>query len=234
MTIPIYLASRSPRRVALLAQMGLQCEVMPMDIDESVQLNELPTTYVQRLAKEKAEALIQPQLSKDLMVLPSDIKNLTDLPCEIKNLTVFDGHISDRPCIIIAADTTVATATDFLGKPDNDAHAKSMLKQLSDSMHWVHTAVAVSFCHAQSFETPRSFQTKVALSSTAVRMMALSDAQIDQYIATGEHRDKAGSYGIQGAAGAWITHIEGSYTGVMGLPVYETAALLRSFGVYQL
>ena len=212
MIIPIYLASRSPRRVALLAQMGLQCEVMPMDIDESVQLNELPAAYVQRLAKEKAEALIHQQLSG---LAP-------------KNLTVFDRHILETPYIIIAADTTVATATDILGKPDNDAHAKAMLKQLSDSTHWVHTAVAVSFCNSESVET------KVALSSTAVRMMPLSDAQIDQYIATGEHRDKAGSYGIQGAAGVWITHIEGSYTGVMGLPVYETAALLRSFGVYVL
>ena len=231
MKIPIYLASRSPRRVALLAQMGLQCEVMPMDIDESVQLNELPAAYVQRLAKEKAEALIQ-HLSANST--PQLLENLTVLPSEIKNLTVFDRHILDAPYIIIAADTTVATATDILGKPDDDAHAKAMLKQLSDSTHWVHTAVAVSFCYAGSFETPRLFETKVALSSTAVRMMPLNDKQIDQYIATGEHRDKAGSYGIQGAAGVWITHIEGSYTGVMGLPVYETAALLRSFGVYAL
>lgn len=215
MIIPIYLASRSPRRVALLAQMGLQCEVMPMDIDESVQLNELPATYVQRLAKEKAEALIQHLLANSTPQLP-------------ENLTAFNRHILDAPYIIIAADTTVATATDILGKPDDDAHAKSMLKQLSDSMHWVHTAVAVSFCN------PELVETKVALSSTAVRMMPLSDAQIDQYLATGEHRDKAGSYGIQGAAGVWIAHIEGSYTGVMGLPVYETAALLRSFGVYGL
>jgi septum formation protein len=64
-----------------------------------------------------------------------------------------------------------------------------------------------------------------------VEMMALSMAQIDAYIATGEHRDKAGSYGIQGAAGAWIKRIEGSYTGVMGLPLYETADLLRKHGV---
>jgi septum formation protein len=96
-----------------------------------------------------------------------------------------------------------------------------MLRALSGSVHQVHTAVALAF--ADTIE--------VVLSTTSVEMMVLTDAQIDAYIATGEHRDKAGSYGIQGFAGAWIKHIEGSYTGVMGLPIYETAALLRKHGI---
>ena len=72
---------------------------------------------------------------------------------------------------------------------------------------------------------------EVAISTTLVEMITLTAAQIDAYIASGEHKDKAGSYGIQGLAGAWIKRIEGSYSGVMGLPVYETAALLRKHGI---
>jgi septum formation protein len=85
----------------------------------------------------------------------------------------------------------------------------------------VHTAVALAF----------NSKIEVILSTTMVEMMELSDAQIDAYIATGEHRDKAGSYGIQGQASAWIKRIEGSYSGVMGLPLYETASLLRAQGI---
>jgi septum formation protein len=85
----------------------------------------------------------------------------------------------------------------------------------------VHTAVALAF----------NSKIEVILSTTMVEMMELSDAQIEAYIATGEHRDKAGSYGIQGQAGAWIRRIEGSYSGVMGLPLYETASLLRAQGI---
>lgn len=122
---------------------------------------------------------------------------------------------------VLAADTTVALAGAVLGKPMDDDDARNMLRALSGSVHQVHTAVALAF--AGTIE--------VVLSTTSVEMMALSDAQIDAYIATGEPLDKAGSYGIQGLAGAWIKHIEGSYTGVMGLPVYETAALLRKHGI---
>ncbi|NOS98602.1 MAG: Maf family protein, partial [Methylotenera sp.] len=107
-----------------------------------------------------------------------------------------------------------------LGKPENNDDARRMLAALSGNSHQVHTAVALAFNN----------EIEVVLSTTVVQMMAFTPAQIDAYIASGEHADKAGSYGIQGAAGAWISHIEGSYTGVMGLPVYETAALLRKHG----
>lgn len=125
---------------------------------------------------------------------------------------------------ILAADTTVALGQQILGKPENDQDAKAMLKKLSGSQHQVHTAVALIF----------QGQMEVLVSTTTVEMMELSDAQIDRYIASGEHADKAGSYGIQGSAGAWIKRIEGSYTGVMGLPVFETALLLRKHGLVTL
>jgi septum formation protein len=99
-----------------------------------------------------------------------------------------------------------------------------MLNQLSGTSHQVHTAVALAYQGAL----------EVVLSSTMVEMMPLSDAQIKAYIALGEHRDKAGSYGIQGTAAMWIKRIDGSYTGVMGLPVFETAQLLRKTGILNL
>lgn len=188
---PIYLASRSPRRVELLKQIGLACITLPADIDEAQYINEAPVSYVTRLAQQKAEAC--------LMGL----------------------SVEQRKRPVLAADTTVVSAGVVLGKPEDDDDARRMLSALSGSLHEVHTAVALAFNH----------QIEVVLSSTTVEMMALTEAQIDAYIATGEHRDKAGSYGIQGEAGAWIKRIEGSYSGVMGLPVYETAALLRAHGI---
>ena len=92
-----------------------------------------------------------------------------------------------------------------------------MLKKLSGSTHQVHTAIALAF----------DGKCETALNTTQVTMMALTDAMISAYIATNEPLDKAGSYAIQGLAGNWINHIEGSYTGVMGLPVFETAMLLN-------
>ena len=190
----LYLASRSPRRVELLKQLGLTCEIVPADIDESQLSHELPEAYVKRLAQEKAVACL---------------KNLSG---------------AQRRHAVLAADTTVAIAGKVLGKPEDDQDARQMLQALSGRTHQVHTAVALAFADAID----------VVLSTTLVEMMELSSAQIEHYLASNEHRDKAGSYGIQGLAGAWITRIEGSYTGVMGLPVYETANLLIKHGLIAL
>ncbi len=183
----IYLASRSPRRVELLKQIGILCLTLPADIDETQSLNESPIDYVMRLARQKAEACLQALTPTQLL----------------------------RP--ILAADTTVVLDEQVLGKPEDDNDARRILASLSGRVHHVHTAVALAFNN----------QIEVVLSTTVVEMMVLSVAQIEAYIAGSDHRDKAGSYGIQSAAGAWIKRIEGSYTGVMGLPLYETANLLR-------
>lgn len=117
---------------------------------------------------------------------------------------------------ILAADTTVALDGHIFGKPAGDDEAAEMLKAFSGRTHEVHTAIAVV--------TPKRMLT--AVNTTHVTFCSLSDAMIAAYLATGEHRDKAGSYAIQGHAGAWAKHMSGSYTGVMGLPLYETAQLL--------
>lgn len=183
MSQKIILASRSPRRLELLAQIGITPTVMPADIDETVHPSESPETYVMRLAEEKARA-------------------------------VFD--VSNQTAIVLAADTTVAIGDTILGKPADADEARQMLQQLSGEVHKVHTSVAVlSQAHQACM-----------LNTTAVTMMPLDAKVIADYIATGEPFDKAGGYGIQGAAGAWVKKIDGSYTGVMGLPLYETQQLL--------
>lgn len=188
----IYLASRSPRRGELLGQLGVRFEVLPSDVDESVQPNEAPEQYVLRLAKEKAAVCVQRLAQQGLPPLP-----------------------------VLAADTTVCIDGMILGKPEDDADAASMLRRMADRWHMVHTAVAIADAN----------RVEVALSSTQVEMAPLNEVEIAAYVASGEPRDKAGSYGIQGRAGTFIRRIEGSYSGVMGLPVYETAQLLKQFGV---
>ncbi|MDR2875843.1 MAG: Maf-like protein [Methylobacillus sp.] len=188
----LYLASRSPRRRELLGQLGIACEVLPSDVDESVLPDETPEHYVLRLAREKALVCAR-RVARE---------GLADLP-------------------VLAADTTVCVDGIILGKPEDDADAAAMLRRLSGRCHAVHTAVAVA----------RGGRVEIALSSTEVEFADLSAAEIAAYVASGEPRDKAGAYGIQGLAGVFARRIEGSYSGVMGLPIYETAQLLKKFGV---
>jgi septum formation protein len=128
-----------------------------------------------------------------------------------------DG-LPDLP--VLAADTTVCIDGMILGKPEDDVDAAAMLRRMSNRWHAVHTAVAVA----------QGDRVEVALSSTQVELASLSEDEIAAYIASGEPRDKAGGYGIQGLAGTFVRRIEGSYSGVMGLPIYETAQLLKQFG----
>jgi septum formation protein len=122
---------------------------------------------------------------------------------------------------VLCADTTVALGRDILGKPASAADARRMLQRLSGQRHQVLTAVMVA----------HRGQVWQALSRSQVTFAALSDAEIRRYVATGEPLGKAGAYGIQGLAGLWIRRISGSYTGIMGLPAYETAEVLRAAGL---
>lgn len=192
MSKPIYLASRSPRRAELLQQMDIGFDVLPSDIDESILPNELPETYVMRLAGSKAAV---------------GLANMQQ------------ANLQQRP--ILAADTTVCVNGVILGKPENDDDARSMLGALSGRWHEVHTGLTL--VSATGIEA--------VLSTTRVELASLSDEMIAAYIASGEPRGKAGAYAIQGLAGTFIKRIEGSYSGVMGLPVFETAQLLRNAGI---
>lgn len=121
---------------------------------------------------------------------------------------------------VLAADTTVTLGGEILGKPDNAEHAGAMLRRLSGREHQVLSAVAVVLeDHAE-----------VALSVSTVRFAVLAEERIRRYLHTREYTDKAGGYAIQGYAGAFIEHLSGSYSGVMGLPLFETVQLLQQFG----
>lgn len=126
-----------------------------------------------------------------------------------------------RDVVVLAADTTIDLSGEILAKPDDDGHARRMLHALSGRNHQVLTAVVgvgPSTEHA-------------VLVSTDINFRSISDAEIDWYLSLGEHRDKAGAYGMQGAAGAFVEHISGSPSNVIGLPLVETIDVLRACGV---
>lgn len=121
---------------------------------------------------------------------------------------------------VMAADTTVTVDGRILGKPENDEQAAEMLSALSGREHRVLSAVAVAL----------NEHVETVLSVSTVRFTTLSEERIRRYLLTHEYRDKAGGYAIQGYAAAFIEHISGSYSGVMGLPLFETVQLLQRFG----
>jgi septum formation protein len=182
----LVLGSGSPRRLELLAQVGITPdEVRPPDIDEDARKGELPRDYVNRIASEKAAAVV---ISADEVVL--------------------------------CADTSVALGRRILGKPANEGEARTFLNALSGRRHKVITAVAVK--HGD-----RVWQKDV---QTSVAMRRLTKSEIDWYIATGDWQGKAGGYGIQGPASAFIPWLNGSFHAVMGLPLPEALGLLRAAG----
>ena len=191
----IYLASRSPRRRELLAQIGVRFHLLlfrsrpgePPDVDETPLAAEPPDTYVERLARAKAEAGWRRMLQRNLPQAP-----------------------------VLAADTTVALEGRIYGTPANRQEAVQMLQHLSGHTHEVLTAVALK--HEDWLQS--------ALSRSEVRFKPLTAREIEHYVASGEADDKAGAYAIQGRAARFIVELRGSYSGVMGLPLYETAQLL--------
>ncbi|MDR1934608.1 MAG: Maf family nucleotide pyrophosphatase, partial [Candidatus Accumulibacter sp.] len=130
------------------------------------------------------------------------------------------GECRLAPRLVLAADTTVELDGEILGKPVDAAGARETLRRLSGRAHRVLSAVAVAFEDA----------VEAAVSVSEVRFGTIDEADIRRYVASGDPMDKAGAYGIQGRAGMFVEHLSGSYSGVMGLPLHETARLLRRFG----
>ena len=198
----IYLASQSPRRSQLLEQIGVPHRLLVPNAPGDV--------------AEDTEALE--------LVLPGEppaayVERVTALKLDAALQRLARRGLPTAP--ILCSDTTVALNDRIFGKPLDADDARHMLAQLSGQEHRVLTALAVQ-AGAQRF---------AALSVSHVRFAELDSAQIDAYVATGEPLGKAGAYGIQGPAAAFIAHISGSYSGIMGLPLYETAQLLRQAGL---
>ena len=187
MSFQIILASASPRRQDLLAQIGVDCLVYPVDIDETPHANEAPIAYVERLAAEKS-ATCQNRINS--------------------------------PLPILAADTTVVLGNTIMGKPKDSSDAIAMLQQLSGQTHQVYTAISL-----------RGHQHGQAVSITDVTFRDLSIEEIVAYCQTDEPMDKAGSYALQGKASIFVKSLQGSFSGVIGLPLFETAQLLSEQGI---
>ena len=191
----LYLASRSPRRRELLAQIGVRFHLLLFrarqgelaEVDETPLAGEAADVYVERLARAKAEAGWQRMLQRNLPRGP-----------------------------VLSADTTVALEGRIFGKPAGHDDAARMLQALSGKTHEVLTAVALK----------RDDWLESSVSRSEVRFKPLSPAEIAGYVESGECDDKAGAYAIQGRAARFVVELRGSYSGVMGLPLYETGALL--------
>jgi nucleoside triphosphate pyrophosphatase len=184
----IYLASASPRRSALLDQIGVAHRVQPVDVDETARSGEAPAEYVRRLAVLKAETLWQK------LAAPQR-----------------------QP--VLGADTAVVLDDQILGKPLDEDDCVRMLTLLSGRTHQVFTAVALRASTCQS---------RVNVSDVTFRQLA--DEEIRRYWRSGEPADKAGAYAVQGRAALFIERIAGSYSGIMGLPLFETGELLTAIG----
>ena len=213
----LILASASPRRRQLLAGIGLAVLVLPADIDETVLAGETAQQYVSRLALTKARAVLARVSGGVGGGVGGGVSGR-------ESGEVGDGLGVGLP--VLAADTVVAIDGELLGKPVDRADALAMLGRLSGRTHTVLTAVAVTCRAAQA--APVEI---VEVSVTHVTFRAIAAAEAEMYWATGEPRDKAGAYGIQGIGGIFAERIEGSYTGVMGLPIATAEALLRRVGV---
>ena len=193
----LVLASASPRRAGLLRRAGFTFDVVPAEVDERVRDGESPRDYVRRLAAEKSAAV--------LAAITSSVRLKPDATSD-----------ASADLIVLGADTAVVVDGEVLGKPRDDHEAAAMLRRLSGRRHEVMTGVSL-----RSALTERGL-----VETTGVYMVDLRDEDIDWYVASGEGRDKAGGYGIQGLASRFIPRIDGSYANVVGLPVANVALLL--------
>ncbi|MGA2024910.1 MAG: Maf family protein [Steroidobacteraceae bacterium] len=191
---PLVLASASPRRSALLSQLGLRHRVVPAHIDEQRLEGESIEQCVRRLAMQKA-LQVSAMLAAAEPMAP--------------------------PAAVLGADTTVVIEEQMLGKPRDREHALAMLERLSGHEHEVLSAVALVCAGTVN----------LALSRSWVRLRALAREECEAYWDSGEPRDKAGGYAIQGRGAVFVEALRGSYSGVMGLPLFETGQLLAAAGL---
>lgn len=192
--LKLVLASGSPRRLALLEQIGVEPDrIFPVEIDETPKRNELPRNLARRLSREKADAATA--------------------------LLKTDPELSGA--LVLAADTVVSVGRRILPKAELIEEAAGCLRLLSGRAHRVHTGLALVSAKGQ---------VRRRLVETRVRFKRLSREDVESYLASGEWRGKAGGYAVQGFAGAFVVKLNGSYSNVVGLPLYETMSLLTGEG----
>lgn len=203
MSAHVYLASQSPRRRDLLTLWGVSATLLLPDLDED------------------AEAL---EVARPNETPLRYVKRVTSAKLRAARARLARHDLAQMP--ILCADTTVAIDGEILGKPQSSDDARRLLARLSGQTHHVLTAVAVGH-----WDSRNRWLSALRVSRSQVRFSAISMVQIDRYVATGEPFGKAGAYGIQGVAALFIDQMRGSYSGIMGLPAFETGQLLEAAGV---
>ncbi|MEO6965642.1 MAG: Maf family protein [Acidobacteriaceae bacterium] len=196
----LVLASASPRRRDLLTQAGLSFQVESISVEEVCRPGEDAVHLVQRLARNKAEAVFHARTHASPTAVDS----------------------TPEPLLILGADTVVVCDQEILGKPADAADAMRMLRLLAGRTHQVITGVCLISLFGSQVET------KIATASTNVTMLKMSDEEIRAYVATGEPMDKAGAYAIQGRVSRWIPRISGCYFNVVGLPLSLVNSMIEA------
>ncbi len=201
LTERIWLASKSPRRQELLTQLGVPFDVLQPPVQDTAN-------------SDMVDESIHPGESAH-----NYVSRLSQEKADYAWRHLLSSGLPLRP--VLSADTTVVIDGTILGKPADKAEAKKMMSALSGQTHQVLTGIAIRW-HNQSYST---------VQISHVTFCQLDDSRIEAYTSTDEPYDKAGGYGIQGLAGKFISRIDGSYSSIMGLPLYETAELLRKIGI---
>ncbi|WP_455220449.1 Maf family protein [Kaarinaea lacus] len=195
--LQIYLASQSPRRRALIEQLGIHYQTLDVDVDESPQPGEIPADFVTRLALEKARAGWQ--------------------------------LVAKQSVPVVGADTCILLDQHIVGKPENREEGIQLLKRYSGRAHQVVTGIAI--VGPKLGQQGTDIVQHVRINTSTVTFRVVTNEECEQYWETGEPIGKAGGYAIQGKAAIFIEKLEGSYTGVMGLPLCEFAELISLFGI---
>jgi septum formation protein len=204
----LYLASRSPRRRELLKQIGVRFEPLLIRLASPRVVDVDEVQHDNEPADRYVERIAHEKAEHGVQVLA--LRSMLPKP-------------------VLAADTVVILDGEVLGKPVDKAQATDFLRRLSGRTHEVRTAVALGLTGGGTFGSNARVLRAVSVSSVTFR--SLEASEIERYLATGDPFDKAGGYGIQSLAAVFVERLEGSYTGVMGLPLFETAQLLKQAGV---
>lgn len=201
----IYLASQSPRRRELLEQIGVRYEMLLPDETEDA---------------ESLEALLPQETAQDY------VQRVTLLKLHAAIARLQQRGLPIAP--VLCADTTVTYQNEIYGKPESRAHAFKMIQQLQGCTHQVLTAVAVAL---PQIDDQQGYVEHRQLSISHVNLKAMTSPEIECYLDSNEYQGKAGAYAIQGRMAVNISHMTGSYSGIMGLPLFETAHILRKTGL---
>lgn len=219
----IVLASASPRRKELLAQIGFSFTVMPSNVEENP-VSTLPQDMVIELSKEKARDVWKRLGEDDINDAKHDMNVTVENRQEIGSAEYQENEKDG--CLVISADTVVAIEGEILGKPKDEEDAARMLGLLSGKEHQVYTGVTMIWTDETGEQKEYSFYV-----CTGVLMYRMNREEILNYVRSGEPMDKAGAYGVQGRAAAYIKSIRGEYSNVVGLPVGRLYQEMKAWGL---